>query len=185
MHDIYSRGYHNTELLALCRALLPGDTSLADEVGLAIARPDDYLVAFEERLADRGISPFDERLFNLPLIALLDGLRERGQLVEIDWREYPAEVVSGIDRLLNAQMDIGDRWVWVDLEKWTNTSTDAFLKAIAERLQMQGLTRACFRTMSDSYPLIVVGSGRFPILEALAQQTGYGELVPCLEGNDF
>jgi hypothetical protein len=164
---------------------MPEDPSLRDEVLLAVTEPDSYRTQFHWRLIDRGIDEeyetdegaFDptesDAVLDLPWIALIDGLMERGRLVELDWKEAPDEVMTAIDHLLAGQPAEPERWTWVDLAHWEQADTESFLLAIAERLREQGRILACFSLSSDSYPLTIIDAPRFAELHQLAERTGY------------
>jgi hypothetical protein len=73
-------------VIELAGYLMAEDPSLAGEVRLAVASPDAYLGKFQERLSGRGI---EKPIPDLPWIALVNGLEDRGRLHELDWKEAP------------------------------------------------------------------------------------------------
>ena len=176
-----SQRHNNDKLVALCHALLPDDPTLAEEVSLAIEQPDTYYARFGERLEEgRRIT---ESTPMLPWIALLDGLMERGHLVELDWRMEASSVMHSLDQVLPGQMRMADRWAWVDVAAWDNhATTEDFLKAIGARLLARGFVLACFALGTDSYPLTIIAQERFARIKALAEDADYGGVVPCLPG---
>jgi hypothetical protein len=94
--------YRPDALIQLCRALLPEDASLAEEVALASSDAAAYYARFQQQLMeDRGIDPEDIPFPDLPWLALLDGLRYRQHLDEFDWRARAADVMMGVDTLLH------------------------------------------------------------------------------------
>ncbi len=172
-------GSRNDALIQLCQQLLPHDVSLVDEVKLAIEQPTHFAAQFRGNLSGRGI--YEPRP-SLPWIALIDGLIERNCCREIDWKEAPKDVMAAIDDLLPDQPHGPNRWTWVDLQTWDNSSTEDFLDVIAHHLHDEGKVLAYLDHDSDSFALIILEPSRFRESEYLARQAGYGELVPWSDG---
>jgi hypothetical protein len=67
------------EVIELASNLMAEDPSLADEVQLAIVSADEYVSRFQARLRARDI---EKPQSDLPWIALVNGLEDRGRLRE-------------------------------------------------------------------------------------------------------
>lgn len=173
------------DLTMLCQQLAPGDMTLVDEVDLAVRNPQRYVVTFNRRLARRGIYPGDDTEHpQLPWIALLDGLAQRGHLAEIDWKEGVSDTMRSIDRLLADRAEEPEVWDWVNDDAWEDAPTIAFLHAVAGHFIKRGLLLAYLAYPSDSYPLILLDPQQLRGLHVLAQQAGYGAVVSLLEATD-
>lgn len=188
MDDSAPPTYHPDQLLILCDLLLPDDPSLREDVRLAIEEPDTYCARFQQRRLEGGIflgDSYDPTWPDLPWFGVLDGLMARGRLVELDWKAAPEEVMEAIDYLRRDQSLTPDRWAWVDVERWHNTYTDSFLRAIGAWLLRHGDVLACFALGSDSYPLTILAEPSFREIQQVAVRTGYGGVVACADGNTF
>lgn len=168
--------YDNARLIELARHLLRDDTSLIDEIRLAIDRPRDYVARFRQRLSGRGIrEPYPE----LPWIALVDGLIERGRLQEVDWAGPPHDVQSAM-RALTAQKE---EWAWLVEPEWCDDYPKPYelFPRIQDRLSKNGLALVVVNIGADCYPLIVLPVDRVEEARRLAELAGYGEIIPADE----
>ncbi len=163
--------FDNTKLYELVEELAPNDPSLLDEVRLAVEDPADYYVRqCRERFALRGISKSEPEL---PWIALVDGLAERGCLVEFDWREDSAAVLDGLDDILGE--DALD-WDSILTEDDEELSCGELLQRVARHLRARGLALVCLGIQSDCYPVVAVPSERLERVQRLAVESGYGKI---------
>jgi hypothetical protein len=90
--------YNPDALLLLCKILLVRDPAFVEDVQLSMTDPNLYLNKF---LVNRGIH---ETIPELPWIALVEGLIDRGYLVELDWATAAEDVAAGIAFLLSNHM---------------------------------------------------------------------------------
>lgn len=165
------------EVLALAGHLMAEDPSLAQEVRLAIVSPDEYVSRFQERLGERGIA---KPRSDLPWIALVDGLEDRGRLRELDWKEAPEDVAWKVDLLLPNQPAQPDRWTWIATTEWEDKLPHDLLPAIGARLAEGGLAVVTFDIDSDSYPIMILPIGQVEECRRLAQLAGYGTITDWL-----
>lgn len=163
------------KLLLLARQLLPEDPAYEVEVRLALEDCAGYVERFREQLQGRGITKPEP---GLPWIALVDGLWSRKKLVEIDWREAPEEIIEQLDPLLDEYGSRPNRWEWADQEE--DWDTEAFLLEIGRTIAADGLALACIDIESDSYPLLIVKSDTFDRARKLADESGYGKILPMM-----
>lgn len=166
----------NGKLIQLARYLMGPDSSLVDEIELAINKPHDYVGRFAKRLHLRGIRQPHNML---PWIALVDGLLERGQLEEIDWKGSPEEVQAALRRITGQQRE----WAWL----WDEDPEGRFLRPprelfprINEQLDNEGRMLMVIDIGSDSYPLIVLAHDRMIEASQLARLAGYGRIIPAV-----
>lgn len=162
--------FDNAKLYELVEELAPADPSLLDEVRLAVEDPADYVRRFRERLALRGISKSEPEL---PWIALVDGLAERGCLAEFDWREDPGAVLDGLDDLLGE--DALD-WDSILTEEEEELPCGELLQWVARHLRARGLALVCLDIQSDCYPVLAVPIERLGRIQRLPVESGYGKI---------
>jgi hypothetical protein len=160
----------NDLVLDFCQQVLPDDPTLVDEVRLAIHHPAAYMSQFAHLWAE------GERDV-LAWYALIDGLDRRRQSRTIDWREAPADVLGCLDVLLGDRAGNADRWAWVDLARWDEAPTAAFLAVLGDWCRTQGMVLGNLGTGSDSYVLVLIDAARFAALALLAQRLGAGRLT--------
>jgi hypothetical protein len=139
------------------------DAETRAEVELAAADPEAYLGRFEARLAERGIEAADEVD---PLIALVDGLMDRGRLVEFDWKEGDEAVLAAL-ALVEPVRGLGVTLPAADL-----AGVEEALPYAAEVLAEYGLTVVGIDIGSDSYPTLVLPSDRMAGVRAAAEAVG-------------
>lgn len=173
------RAYRPDVLVRLCRTLLPDDPSLAEELALASRDPSAYYSRFRQRLQnERGIEPNQSDFPDLPWVAMLDGLRYREHLAEIDWRAPAELVMEEVDKLLHDPGTAALRWDWVDAEYADSISIAELLHAIGRRLFTQSQMFAQVYEVSDTLPTMIINPDRLPELQRLARLSGYGDIQP-------
>jgi len=165
----------NGEIIELARWLMAADPSLAEEVHLALVSPDEYVRRFQQPLHRRGI---ENPRSDLPWIALVNELQERGRLHELDWKEAPEDVAWKTDHMLPDRAMRPDRWAW--LAQWEDKLPHELLSAIAAHLAEEGLAVLTIDIDSDSYPLMVLPVGQVEECQRLAQVAGYGTITDWL-----
>jgi hypothetical protein len=127
-------------------------------------------------LGERGI---DDVTPELPWIALVDGLGARGHLAEIDWKEDPDEIRDALDELL---ADDSFDWEWSEEEEVDEAPTEEFLQRVGDRLHPKGIALAYIDIASDCYPLVLLDRKNVKAAQKLAQQSGYGQIIPLRSG---
>jgi hypothetical protein len=158
------------EVIELASNLMAEDPSLAQEVQLAIVSADEYVSRFQERLRARGINKPQS---DLPWIALVNGLEDRGRVRELDWKEAPEDVAWKIDHLLANQPPQPGRWAWMASAEWEDKLPHDVLPAIAARLAEEGFTVVTIDIDSDSYPVMILPISQVGECQRLAQLAGY------------
>ncbi|MEE1732849.1 MULTISPECIES: DUF6630 family protein [Streptomyces] len=154
-------------LAAIASLLAPAHPDVAEQVLHAHDRPHDYVSAFGDRLADRGI---DEPVDNLAWIALVDGLDAHGLLAEFDWKEDAQEIRSQLTKLRSRPSV--DPWVLLG-EKEMLLPTEKFLHACGRRYREIGAALAVLDIESDCYPVVGLRAARTEELTALAARAGF------------
>ncbi len=160
-------------LLAFSR-LISKDTTLISEVQLAENQPLNYLSQFSERLRERGI---DSTVPELPWLALVDGLARRGQLVELDWKDNPEELIAAAMDLLKGHPDFEDL-----ASKLTTTTPfidediEEFLPQLNQKLLLFDVQLIWLDIDSDSYPITVLPTKTLEEAKRFAHESGYGNL---------
>jgi hypothetical protein len=139
-------GFEASEWLRLAEAV-EADPETTAEVALAATDPEEYFAQFRERLWERGIGAVDEVD---PLIALVDGLMDRGRLVEFDWKEADEAVVEGLVGLQQSR-DAG-----VSIPVQDLAGVEEALPYANEILNEYGLSVIGIDIGSDSYPTTIV-----------------------------
>jgi hypothetical protein len=160
------------EIIELAGRLMTRDPSLREEVRLAIVSADAYVSQFQERLRDRGI---EEPCSDLPWIALVNGLEDRGRLRELSKKEAVEDIASKIDNNLLPDRPVEpDRWAFLaqaaDLREAVPRLS---LPVIAAHLAKEGLAVVTLDMDSDSYPLMVLPADQVGECQRLAELAGY------------
>jgi len=175
MHSLDS-----TKLYELAKELAPEEPSLVEEVRMAVEDPNTYVERFHERLGERGIhKPGPE----LPWIALVDGLVERGLAVEFMKGDDARYVMSQLETLfgymtLGCYDVLGD---WDISEEQEEMPCEEFLPLVARQLQRSGLALVYLDMQSDRYPVLVVPLDRLERIQRLARESGYGKIIKAEE----
>jgi hypothetical protein len=130
------------------------------EVDLAAGDPAAYLNQFAWRLAERGIEQVDDVD---PLIALVDGLMDRGRLAEFDWKEGDESVLATLNQLEPVRA-VGAVFPPAEL-----AGVEEALPYAAEILADYGQSVVGIDIGSDSYPTLVLPSDRVAGFRAAAE----------------
>ena len=160
------------EIIELAGRLMPTDPSLMEEVRLAVVSADEYVGRFQERLSDRGI---DEPRSDLPWIALVNGLENRGRLRELGKKEAAEDIARKIDNDLLPDRPVRpDRWAFLaeELNLWEAVPSES-LPVIAAHLVKEGLAVVTLDTDSDGYPIMVLPVDQVGECRRLAELAGY------------
>lgn len=167
----------NAPLLELARRL-GADATVLEEVGLAMTAPAAYIERFARRLDQRGVvAPRAD----LAWLSLIDGLRARGSLAELDHKASADEVLEAVFALDPEKK----RAAWrgfagqcTSEEDYPETSAQHCLQIADLRLRARQLTLVYLSIASDSTPIVVVPVADVETLEQLARAAGLGELGP-------
>jgi len=163
---------HDTNaLVAVARVLLPEDTTLLEEIHMAVHTPGLYIKTFWECLDHRGIS---EPIDDLPWIALTDGLCARSRLYEADWKEAAHTIMQAIHTMIRVQ---GGDWLYDGAILPEDTVSDELLRKLGDDLIVYDFALISLDLYADSYPLSVVHRDQVTTIQRLVQQTGYGTTV--------
>ena len=163
-----------TALKRLCALFSPDDfRSLWAEVRLALNDPPAYVAQFSDRLSERGV---DEPQDDLAWLALVDGLRARDRVGEIDWKEAPEDICSNVDLAMSHLPTEPDRWAWSERRKYAELDTLKFLHAVGKFLGKRELTLVSIDIGADGYPLAVIPSEQSLDAQRLARRAGYHDL---------
>lgn len=144
-------------LCALAKALTRKDADgLERELRLAVEQPDAYFKRFRRRLAQRCVTAhYDTFCTTLPFLALVNGLKARGALVEFDWKEENDSVVRQL-RLLLRTLDAD-----VSFDSCSpRLHTNAFVEAAGRACAASGIRLAILDIGADCIPLVAYESGR-------------------------
>ncbi|HEX2913483.1 MAG TPA: hypothetical protein VH186_21955 [Chloroflexia bacterium] len=172
--------YNNQKLLELARELLPGDSSLAEEVKEALKEPVVQGIKYEEYWDVTGptVIEIEEDNSNFPWTTLLEGLLERGRLVEIPVNETPENITWELDELLVNRPEDPDRWNWLRTEGWQNKPLKQFLKEVQHRIIGRNRVLAYIEDEDfESYSLCLIKAARFGRIEQLVREAGFGKIV--------
>lgn len=132
-------------LVALAGLLTREDAEgLATELRLTVTDPHAYVDRFRSRLALRGVRDTEPAGTTLPWAVLVDGLAERGQLAELDWREAPEDVREQLGKLRTGLFREKKLEIDEDL------STEDLLRTLAKQLAREGVGTTILDLHSDS-----------------------------------
>src|SRR5262249_44616872 len=130
-----------TPLLELAR-LLGGNAALEKRVRLGHEDPRAYFEKHQKEMVERGL---DVPVSDSGWLALIDGLGRERLLLEIDWKEHPADIVDGLKRLKSARRA---RSVF-DEASTSDIDASKCLERLAKRLGKHGLSLAALDIESD------------------------------------
>lgn len=160
-------------IVQLAKLLLPKDKTLGQEIQLAADDPPAYAAQFPQRLSLRMM---DAQEPELPWLALVDGLIDRGELAEFDWKEDPERVRREVDTLLKRFVRTA-RWSWLaNDDEWLELPTDEFLNQIGDHLRSINLGLVCIDIASDCYPVLIRRPEVVEEASRLALESGFGEV---------
>ncbi|QCW99871.1 hypothetical protein FGM00_07075 [Aggregatimonas sangjinii] len=160
-------------LLELAK-LISEDDSFVSEVQLAENQPFNYLGQFERALQERGIH---SAIPSLPWIAFVDGLARRDQLVELDWKDDPQELIATTMKLLkNHPEHEGLAEPIKKIEPFIDEDIEEFLPQLNAALKEFDVQLVWIDIDSDSYPLTILPSKNVDEAERLASEADYGSL---------
>lgn len=167
MPDPHDADAIRATLAEIASLLAPAHPAVAEEALRAHDGPHEYVGAFGDRLAGRGIDgPVDD----LAWIALIDALDAHGLLAEFDWKEDAQEIRDRL-RQLESRPSV-DPWVLFEAEE-TLLPTEKFLHACGRRYREIGAALAVLDIGSDCYPVVGLRAARADELTALAARAGF------------
>ncbi|KOU47391.1 hypothetical protein ADK56_26410 [Streptomyces sp. MMG1522] len=167
MSDPHDAGTARASLAEIAALLAPAHPEVAEEVLRAHDDPEGYVSAFADRLDDRGV---DEPVDDLPWIALIDALSDRGLLAEFDWKEDAAEIRARLEAL--ELRPSADPWALLAAAE-TALPTHDFLHACGRRYREVGEALAVLDIDSDCYPVVGLPAARADELTLLADRAGF------------
>ena len=160
-------------LLALAALLSPSDPSIVSSVAAALEAPSTYLAEHAET-AERFpelLAPDDERA--LPWVALVDELRARRIAVEIDWKTDRSDVIGHLRQLAGfRELSLEVRQA-VESLALQDGLTVSWLRAVARESQADDVVVATMDIDSDSYVVLLLGSGDYIKAARHARQAGH------------
>jgi uncharacterized protein DUF6630 len=171
-HQIKNRA---DEFRKLALLLSEGDESLSADVVLSEIDPLAYVRAHAEELDLRGISdPTDD----LPWIALIDGLMNKGKLIELDWKERGEMFVKAAIKILkNEKSPEQARGALNSInvqESWKDTY---LLNQIDQTLAPYGYSIIMIDIYSDCHPIALVRRPSIPAVMETANRIEKGRVL--------
>ncbi|MFD0863744.1 hypothetical protein ACFQ1M_16130 [Sungkyunkwania multivorans] len=171
----------NKSIVELAK-LMTEDLFVHQEVLLSINEPEEYVLSFENDLANRGI---EKPAANLPWIALVDGLRKRSLLFELDWKANLDDILDTCFELLKEHPEYDEILEDLSLLEDYNIIEDAeesllFINGI---LILYGVQVVVIDLNSDSLPLMLLPIYRIEEAMSLANSAGYGALKLYSKGS--
>jgi len=158
-------------LLDLCE-LFTNDITLRKEVRLAYEQPQQYLQQFKNELEGRGI---DEPIKSLAWIALVDGLRRRSLLQELDWKDDPEDAIAVVENLTQNYPNQQEIYKTLsNLEPLLNDDIEEFLPTVNLAIQQYNIKLVWFDINSDSYPLTLIPFKELANTKDLVHKVGFG-----------
>ncbi|MFH8884492.1 DUF6630 family protein [Streptomyces californicus] len=165
MSDPHDAGTARASLAEIAALLAPAHPEVAEEVLRAHDDPEGYVSAFADRLDDRSV---DEPVDNLPWIALIDALTDRGLLAEFDWKEDAEEIRAQL-AALESRPSTDPFFASAD----TALPTYDFLHACGRHYREVGAALAVLDIDSDCYPVVGLPAARADELTLLADRAGF------------
>src|SRR5262245_61662829 len=159
---------HADEFRKLALLLSEGDESLSADVVLSEIDPVAYVSAHAKKLRLRGISkPID----GLTWVALIDGLENKGKLIELDWKESGEMFVQAVIKLLENEKAIDqarDALNSINIRD-SKKVADMFAQ-INQILAPYGYGIVLIDIYSDSYPIALVRRPSIPAIMETADR---------------
>lgn len=162
-----------TAIAGLVMLLGSGDSTLLDEVLLAVDNPEKYFARFEDDLAERWIEEPERVSFWL---ALVDGLQRRGYLWEVDWKNQGSNLAFVLERL-SSQYEVELDFSSLAAQGDEYHPTIHYAESIVSLLSPKGLTLVWLDIESDCYPWCVVSSVHVSEIQNLARRLSQRILV--------
>lgn len=152
--------------------LVTDNAEARSAVRQSVDDPQGFFTAHEDELAGgRGIEDLEELT---DVIAVVEALREAGELAYFDWNEPADEVVGKLARLPRVAQS------GVDLEPLADAE-DALEEVAAqvnELLRPTGVVIVVLDEDSDAFPLVAIPVDRADRVVALGQRLGSDVRVP-------
>jgi len=140
---------------------------IARVVALAADDPQRFLATTKHELFEDWD---DDDTDELPWLALIEELNERGRLAEVDWKEAGSEVLGGLQRIGGAPARRALRAA--DEPALDERRTDEALALFGKLLGAAGLALVLLDKSSDSFPLMIVAPQEVAGLARLARAAG-------------
>ncbi|MBF9236866.1 hypothetical protein I2I05_05610 [Hymenobacter sp. BT683] len=146
---------------------------VSERLALVLSNPENYLGAYEEELAERGI------LSALPPqelrdIALIDALLMEDLAWESDWVDTAPAIAEGLNDILARQNRT--QTLLPNTLIGRREPGPEQLDTVQDALEKIGLALVLFTLDSDSYPLGIVAEADVEQVRSLAKELGF-ELV--------
>jgi hypothetical protein len=165
-----------TDALIELATLFTSDSTLSDEISLALNDPAAYLQQFVDSLSERGIASARP---DLAWFALLDGLKARARAAELDWKSSPGDVLFGLNTLVNMPRDGWDGYV-EECDRRVNPDRDSFVECYLQiadlRTAPHGLSVLVLDSGGDSYPAALLETSKVARALELAGEAGLGAM---------
>jgi len=180
--------YNHEKLLKLAWELLPGDSSLLEELRTIIEDTPEHSVrteaAYENGLGWYAVE-VEENLHEILWHTLLNRLRDRNRLVDVELKELPDGIAQNIDDLLEDLPPDANRWNWIETEgwgwkdrsRWYKLMPNGFLKQVQQRVISPNKILTCLDTDPEGYALCLIDISRFEKIKKLSQESYYGKII--------
>lgn len=172
-----------TRALIELGTLFGADSTLNDELALALDDPAAYLQQFAERLSERGIETVRP---DLGWFALLDGLKARERAAELDWKSSPGDVLFGLKTLVTLPRDGWDGYTEecdrrVDLDR--DSLVECYLQIADLRTSPHGLSVVVLSSGGDSYVAALLETAQVARALELAGEAGGLDAMLHMQGS--
>ncbi len=188
--------YNNRRIVELARELSPEDLSLAKEVKQEIKNfveeGNKYEAGSEDDMDFYVIEVEQPTKLEIGWDTLIEGLIERGKIVEIELRADPSYVAWDIDQLMDGlppdpaqdysyrnKTPDSDRWKWLEAEGRRNVFPHVFLKEVQHRVigPDKILARLEDQSSCEDYQICLIDAFQYEKIEKLVQETNYGRIT--------
>lgn len=178
---------NDVKFIELARRLDPGNDSLAKElkdVFKEFVQEDVQPKAgYETGLGYYVIESEPTPVEDVAWFTLIEGLTERGKLVDIDFRESPEGVAANINDLLSNQPSDPNRWKWVNLKERWKDFPHVFLKEV--QLHVIGPEKILAilhgNYSEENYEVCLLNASDYAPIEELFRKMSYGKIEKVVD----